>query len=124
MKGLAKVCLFFAAGLFAFGYDGNFDRSFYVNELEDRGDTNPGDGHADADFLIPGDQISLRAAIEEANALGGTTLITMGSGIYENTISALWIHSNIIIEGQGPEGTVIDAGHLQPCTYQPHQLQD
>jgi hypothetical protein len=45
--------------------------TFSVNETGDQGDASAGDGVCDRDGVTPGSQCTLRAAIEEANALGG-----------------------------------------------------
>src|SRR6267142_554050 len=50
--------------------------TFLVNTLADTADTNIGDGHCDTDAnLGNGDQCTLRAAIQEANALAGDDTI-------------------------------------------------
>src|SRR5262249_15374839 len=41
--------------------------NFTVNETNDAVDANPGDGVCDVDLNTPGDQCTLRAAIQEAN---------------------------------------------------------
>lgn len=53
--------------------------AFFVNSLEDTEDETPGDGIvADANG-----NVTLRAAIQEANALGGDALIILGAGTYD-----------------------------------------
>jgi hypothetical protein len=53
--------------------------AFFVNSLEDTEDVDPGDGIvADSSG-----NITLRAAIMEANALGGDALIVLGAGAYD-----------------------------------------
>ena len=65
---------------------------FVVNQSGDATDTTPGDGHCDTDPAV-GDQCTLRAAIEEANADPGTTdTITItfaGAGQAPNPLAAL-----------------------------------
>ena len=60
---------------------------FIVNGKGDRPDINPGDGVCDTVLTIPGEQCGLRAAIEEANALGN---------------SATPYHIDFDISGSGP----------------------
>jgi CSLREA domain-containing protein len=52
-----------------------------VNETGDQSDANPGNGACDRDAVAAGSQCTLRAAIEEANALGGTDDIGFASAI-------------------------------------------
>jgi len=58
-------------------------RTFTVNALEDRTDVLPGDGLCDADAGAPGEQCTLRAAVQEANATPGTDTIELPAGGYE-----------------------------------------
>ncbi len=63
-------------GAFEFG-------GFFVNVTGDLPDATPlGDGVVDVDLATPGNQISLRAAIQEANALAGDNTIVLPSGNY------------------------------------------
>ncbi|HBL44740.1 MAG TPA: hypothetical protein DDZ90_15240, partial [Planctomycetaceae bacterium] len=56
--------------------------TFFVNSTEDTVDINPGDGIvADANG-----NITLRAAIMEANALAGDSVIILGAGVYDLTL--------------------------------------
>lgn len=65
---------------------------------------------------------TLRAAIMQANALGGTNTINLPQGIYTLTIEGmnednsiagdLDIKSNLTIDGNGKEYTIIDANHI------------
>ncbi|HAA60656.1 MAG TPA: hypothetical protein DCE39_06970 [Planctomycetaceae bacterium] len=62
--------------------------NFYVNSLDDLTDTTPpGDGLVDGDPLTLGRQITLRAALQEANALAGENTIQLGSEVYTLTMS-------------------------------------
>lgn len=61
--------------------EGRFSRplendTFSVNETGDASDVSAGDGVCDRDASTPGSQCTLRAAIEEANALAGSDNIT------------------------------------------------
>lgn len=54
---------------------------FFVNSTADVPEDSPGNGSCNPVFAI-GDTCTLRAAIQEANALGGTHLIAVASGNY------------------------------------------
>jgi CSLREA domain-containing protein len=88
---------------------------FAVNTTVDSVDANPGDGMcADA-----GSFCSLRAAIQEANALGGTTTISLPLGTYQLTLGELKVGSTsgtvITLFGSGaPANTIIQP--VQPGT--------
>jgi hypothetical protein len=92
-----------------------------VNRTDDRVDATPlGDGRVDVDLATPGDQITLRAAIMEANALPGYDTIILPAGTYTLTIPSTGYHSdrngdldvtrNVTIIGAGAATTKIDAG--------------
>jgi CSLREA domain-containing protein len=57
--------------------------TFIVNSSVDAVDANPGDGICQT--VTPG-QCTLRAAVQEANALAGADMITLPAGIYKFTI--------------------------------------
>src|SRR5215470_16698607 len=65
----------------------DFAATFTVNARDDRIDTNPGDGHCDADPATPGDQCTLRAAVQEANASPGADTIMLPAGTYRLTLA-------------------------------------
>ncbi|MHA7812702.1 MAG: GC-type dockerin domain-anchored protein [Phycisphaerales bacterium] len=76
-----------------------------VTTTADFHDANPGDGYAgNASF-----QTSLRSAIEEANAQGGSHTIVLPAGTYAvNTLPEIDIEeSNITIVGEGAATTII-----------------
>jgi CSLREA domain-containing protein len=91
---------------------------FVVNSTADAVDVNPGDGVC-ADAL---GQCTLRAAVMEANALGGADTITLPAGTYTLTISGagenaaatgdLDVTGNLIVNGAGAASTIIDGGGL------------
>jgi hypothetical protein len=92
------------------------DEPFLVNTTADTVDAILGDGlAADASG-----NTSLRAAIQEANALGGSTIINLPAGTYSLTRTGsessayndLDITGNITIVGDGPGLTVINAAAL------------
>ena len=82
--------------------------SFSVDTSADTADAAPGDGLAqDASG-----NTSLRAAIEEANVLGGAHTITLGAGNYDLSLGTISISSDLTITGAGAGLTVIDAQDL------------
>ncbi|WP_253161424.1 Calx-beta domain-containing protein, partial [Stieleria tagensis] len=62
--------------------------TFFVNSLDDWVDATPlGDGRVDIDLATPGDQVSLRAAVQEHSALAGSySQPSVATGAYEATI--------------------------------------
>lgn len=77
---------FAAAGVLALlASTARADTVFIVNTTQDAVDANPGDGVCDTDTETPGEQCSLRAAIQEANALGGAVTILVPPGVYRLT---------------------------------------
>lgn len=89
--------------------------TFVVNTTNDTADSTAGDGIC-ADAAM---QCSLRAAINEANALAGDDTITVPAGTYTQTLVAAnedlnaggdWdIRSNITIEGAGAATTILQS---------------
>jgi len=80
--------------------------AFTVNTNADTNDANPGNGVC-ADG---GGACSLRAAIEEANALAGTDTITVPAGTYTLTLgSELLITTDVTLIGAGAGSTIIEA---------------
>jgi CSLREA domain-containing protein len=92
--------------------------SFTVDSTTDAVDTAPGNGVC----ATAGSVCTLRAAIQEANALAGDDTITVPAGTYTLTILGrdeyaaatgdLNITSNITINGAGAGSTIIQAGTL------------
>lgn len=60
--------------------------TFTANQLFDAPDTNPGNGKCDAVSETPGQQCTLRAAVQETNALDGRDIIVLTEGTYALTI--------------------------------------
>ena len=98
--------------------------TFVVDILTDSVDANLGDGLAqDA-----GGNTSLRAAIQEANALAGFNTITLGPGTYTLTLSGdsenaaatgdLDITDHLNIVGAGANVTIIDASGLSDRAFE------
>jgi len=79
---------------------------FTVDSPADVADANPGDGVCDSGS---GD-CTLRAAIEEANALAGTDTITLLANTYTLTLGTeLTISTDLILNGAGSGDTIIQA---------------
>jgi CSLREA domain-containing protein len=88
--------------------------TFAVNTTSDARDTNPGDGVC----RTAANTCSLRAAIQEANAVSTADTITVPAGVfslnspdpggYTTGTRALQISSNVTIRGAGSLSTVID----------------
>ena len=99
----------------------NGTRIFTVNATTDSTDASPGNGTAED----PSGQTSLRAAIQEANALTGFSKIVIPAGTYQLSLTGtegdttnlsgigdLDIAGELTIEGAGQDQTFIDAGNL------------
>lgn len=92
--------------------------TFTVNQTADLVDANLADNRCDTNLSTAGDQCSLRAAIQQANATAGTDTLTFVSSAahtltrfgIDNTASAgdLDITESVIIRGRAPN-TTIDA---------------
>src|SRR5262249_45355762 len=92
--------------------------TFVVNSTLDAVDAVPGDGIC----ATAGGVCTLRAAIQEANALSGSDVITLPAGIYRLTIPGsneensatgdLNVSTVITINGAGAATTVIDGNGL------------
>ncbi|MBM79551.1 MAG: hypothetical protein CMJ78_03020 [Planctomycetaceae bacterium] len=92
--------------------------SFIVNSTDDTTDANPGDGIA-ADS---NGNTTLRAAIQEANALAGSDTIILPAGNYTLTIPGadedlsatgdLDVIGRLLIVGAGADETIIDADEI------------
>ena len=98
--------------------------TFVVNSTADRVDNNPGDAKCDTGQSTPQGkpECTLRAAIQETNALAGVDTIVLPAGIFQLTISGpnenaaatgdLDILDNLIIIGAGRDRTFIDGAGL------------
>ena len=92
--------------------------TFTVDSTADAGDEAPGDGVC----LTSDGECTLRAAIQEANALAGTDSIDLPAGGYTLTIAGanedaaargdLDITDDLLITGAGRVSTIIDGGAL------------
>jgi CSLREA domain-containing protein len=85
-----------------------------VDSTADANDDIPGDGLC----ATSGSQCTLRAAIEEANALGGDDAVTLPSGTYTLSLgSELAISSNLTLTGAGADITTIQAAATSGSAY-------
>ncbi len=80
------------------------DHVFTVSTTADAGDAFPGDGTC-ADSA---GQCSFRAAVDEAEALGGTSEIDLYPGTFDLTLDQLEVGGNITIRGAGADQTTIE----------------
>ena len=93
---------------------------FDVNSMNDATDANPGDGICET--AAGNGTCTLRAAIQESNALAGEDTIMLPGGTYILTIAGvledggafgdLDITDNLILTGDGAENTIIDGNAL------------
>ncbi|NDJ36652.1 MAG: hypothetical protein GYB64_18525 [Chloroflexi bacterium] len=112
LAALAAVLL--AAGAFGTAHAAS---TFNVNLTFDVADANPGDGSCDIDLVTPGEQCTLRAAVNEANLDPGST-INIPAGTYILTIPGpddmafqddLDLLADMTFNGAGRANTVITA---------------
>ncbi|MEC7556086.1 MAG: choice-of-anchor Q domain-containing protein [Planctomycetota bacterium] len=100
------------------------DTVIVVNSTEDLGDATPlGDGNIDVDLATPGKQITLRAAIQEANLLPGHDTISVPAGTYTLSLAGvgdddsvngdLDVRQGLTIIGAGAGETIVDADGLE-----------
>lgn len=82
--------------------------TFTVSSTADVPDAAPGDGICRANTFPP--RCTLRAAIEEANALAGADTISVPAGTYTLTLGQLQTTSSVTIEGAGMASTFVQAG--------------
>lgn len=77
---------------------------FAVTDISDAPDTNRGDGVCASATGV----CTLRAAIEEANALPGRHTVTVPAGTYILTGGELQISGDFVLDGAGRDVTIID----------------
>ena len=87
--------------------------TFTVNDTGDAADATPGNGIC----ATAGAVCTLRAAVQEANALAGADIITLPAGTYNLTAGALFLQSDITINGAGSATTIIDGQALDSVLY-------
>jgi hypothetical protein len=124
--GRTLLCLLLAASLFAAAFVGvvapmQASTAFIVNSPIDAADMSPGDGACET---ATGNGIcTLRAAIQETNALPGPDSILLGTGTYTQTIhwdyndtsavGDLDITDDLTLTGAGANNTIISAHTLE-----------
>ena len=105
--------------LFSMATPGSVEsKTFIVNSTLDETDATPGDGACES----ASGTCTLRAAIQEANALTGADVIKLKAGLYMLTIAGasedacatgdLDIQDDLTIIGKGAKNTFINAGQL------------
>jgi len=99
--GFVVCCVFLA---FTAPVDG---ATFTVNTTTDLGDSNPGDGVCSATGVF----CTLRAGIEESNALGGSHVIILPGGTYVLALGELNIFTDIDLQGAGAASCVVDGNN-------------
>ena len=110
-RRLLLIALVSVAPFFALMFEARSERvapwaslNLVVNTLADNADVNPGDSICDSDAGTSGSQCTLRAAIQEANAVAGDDAISFDAGL-EGFISLLTplpdLTSNLTITGPG-----------------------
>lgn len=97
--------------------------NFTVNSVIDAVDSNPGDGAC----ATSGNVCTLRAAIQEANALAGSDVITVPAGTYTLTLVSggsdtdatgdLDITDDLTLSGSGVTATYIDGNQIDRVFY-------
>lgn len=95
--------------------------TFTVNSLDDAVDLAAGDGLCDSSAQ-PNSQCTLRAAIQETNALAGADTIMLPAGVYTLTIAGIGedfaatgdldVRDSLTLSGAGAPTTIIDGGAL------------
>lgn len=88
--------------------------SFDVNGTGDQADANTGDNHCDVDTGTAGDQCTLRAAIQQANATSGADTITFNATVKGSTLQPATAYPDIT-ERVSIDGCSSDANHAGPC---------
>jgi predicted outer membrane repeat protein len=84
--------------------------TFPVDTTLDTSDVFPGDGIC-ADVLA---NCSLRAAIEQANALAGADTITVPAGTYDLTLGELHVTDGLTLAGAGAPTTIVEPALIAP----------
>lgn len=104
MSCLALARRPFAALLFATLSSVSWAATFTVNDTGDAADATPGNGIC----ATSGAVCTLRAAVQEANALAGADIITLPAGTYNLIAGGLQLVTAITINGAGAATTIID----------------
>ncbi|HET7481569.1 MAG TPA: hypothetical protein VFK89_01785, partial [Actinomycetota bacterium] len=97
--------------------------TFVVNRFDDVADANVGDGNCDVDAVTEDDQCTLRAAVQESEAIAGADSISVPAGTFRLTIpdteggppnpanGDLDISQPVSISGASAATTLIDGGN-------------
>jgi hypothetical protein len=88
--------------------------TFDVNTAADTTDANTADNHCDVDTGAGGDQCTLRAAIEQANATSGADTITVNASVKLSTLQPATGYPTIT-EQVSIDGCSSDPNHAGPC---------
>ncbi|MCU0727431.1 MAG: right-handed parallel beta-helix repeat-containing protein, partial [Planctomycetes bacterium] len=96
----------------------------------DRPDADLGDGICDADLDTPGEQVTLRAAVQHTNATPGSDVIRLPAGTYALTIGGsgesagatgdLDLTDDVSIYGAGPDVTIVNAKKAKDRAFDIH----
>jgi CSLREA domain-containing protein len=82
--------------------------TFAVNSTVDAPDATPGDGVCESG---PGSGVcTLRAAVDETNALAGPDIVDVPGGLYPLLSGELHVSDDLTISGAGASATIIDGG--------------
>ncbi len=132
--GLAvgAVCLLLLGGWTAAMTSQAQSRLFTVNAMLDAQDAQPGNGVCET---APDNGVcTLRAAVEESNALPGADLIMLPAGVYTLTLAGaledlgrfgdLDVRDDLTLTGVGADATVIDGNGLDRVIDVPHSASD
>ncbi len=103
---MARSRFAMGAALLGAFFIGCFDHTFVLDSFVDAHDADPGDGIC----ASAAGECTLRAAVEEAEALEGYDLIHVPAGTYFLTLGELRADEGLLIAGAGWEDTIIDAG--------------
>lgn len=108
---MAAAILFASGLLLTLTKDAHAEATFVVNSTSDAADINVGDGTCDTDSSAAGNQCTLRAAIQQANASRGAD--TIGFAISGAGVHTIRLESQLptLSDASGP--TTID-GYTQP----------
>ena len=107
--GGGVLLLLVVVGVFLFGPAGigpstTGAAGFTIDSTADAYDASPGDGVC----ATAGGACTLRAAVQEANALAGADAIAMPAGTYYLILGRLTITSELTVDGAGASTTIID----------------
>src|SRR5262245_9475064 len=108
IHAVAIVPLALVLGPFLLGAVAAHAATFAVNSTIDVADAMPGDGVCES---APGNGVcTLRAAVDEANALAGPDSVDMPGGLFALLSGELHVIDDLTISGAGASATIIDGG--------------